>query len=84
MSDHHPNHVPTHSPSSEQLDRMFANSEERAAAERAAAQRAKAWPGNVDDLLATLAKRSKAQADALGEIHVRLAAIEADMAARRA
>lgn len=63
----------------EQLDALFARNNAQSMAEREARQKAAAWPHEVDQLLATLAKRSKAQADALGAIHDRLAVIEAAM-----
>jgi hypothetical protein len=63
----------------DQLDALFARNTAQSMAEREARQRAAAWPTEVEQLIATLARRSKAQADALGAIHNRLAVIEAAM-----
>jgi hypothetical protein len=73
------NEVEKHTVTASQLDALFADHNAQAIAEKAAKARAAAWPGEVEQLLTTLAKRSKAQAEALGAIHQRLAVIETAM-----
>lgn len=66
-------------PQAPQLDALFARDNAKALTEREARERAAAWPGEVEQLLVTLLKRSNTQAEALGAIHDRLAVIEGAM-----
>ncbi len=73
------NKVEVFEPLPEQLDALFARENAKAMAELEAKERAKVWPGQVEELLGVLAKRSQSQADALRAIHDRLGVIEAAM-----